>query len=441
MLSEAFERRTSAGKQVQWADSSGSDGGNGDVRKDKDGFRAASGRAGRNDTAKSRADTAMETLFASDDGDDDNHGGGGAASRQDLGSSARRPKTTVLDERSVLFCGLTLSVDDFVRARAAKTGESKEYSVSQERKAFLAETRDPIAKSSVSRMAESQVSSVSQECKESSVSRMAEAKVDSPPMFSPVMSSPLSQRRGARIQRRESRKEGIVVEKGSSSEEEMDLEQIEFGILQGDVAEAVVDEGSMKKEEAVFSRVSSTESVKKEMKKRKKKPGPRRASMPDDFNRVPSTDSQTFERAASADSENEDAAVRRPRSSEAALKLEAGKVKIAALEQAMTIEKVQAFDSSLVVNYDDEQFQKIYELDLDGADEGDDPVIPSLPLPGVRVLRGYTFRALDPAGHQRFPCTWRLPPLNFCLLARILNIWHHRCSRRCGEVASRICGA
>jgi hypothetical protein len=163
--------------------------------------------------------------------------------------------------------------------------------------------------------------------------------------------------------------------------------------------------------------------------------------MPDDFNRVPSTDSQTFERAASADSENEDAAVRRPRSSEAALKLEAGKVKIAALEQAMTIEKVQAFDSSLVVNYDDEQFQKIYELDLDGADEGDDPVIPSLPLPGVRVLRGYTFRALDPAGHQRFPCTWRLPPLNFCLLARILNIWHHRCSRRCGEVASRISGA
>ena len=164
------------------------------------------------------------------------------------------------------------------------------------------------------------------------MSRMAEAKVDSPPMFSPVMSSPLSQRRGARIQRRESRKEGIVVEKGSSSEEEMDLEQIEFGILQGDVAEAVVDEGSMKKEEAVFSRVSSTESVKKEMKKRKKKPGPRRASMPDDFNRVPSTDSQTFERAASADSENEDAAVRRPRSSEAALKLEAGKVKIAELD-------------------------------------------------------------------------------------------------------------
>ncbi len=386
ILSEAFERCTSAGKQVQWADSSGSDGGNRDVRKD--GFRAASGRAGSSGTAKSREDTAMATLFASDNGDDDNHGGGSAASRQEVGSSARRPKTTVLDARSVLFCGLTLSVDDFVRARAAKTGESKEYSVSQETRAIIVETRDPIAKSSVSRMAESQVSSVSQESKVSSVSRMAEAKVDSPPLFSPAMSSPLSQRRGARIQRRESRKEGIVVEKGSSSQEEMDFEQIEFVILHGDAAEAVVDDMlfSMKKEEAVISRVSSTESVKKEMKKRKKKkPGPRGAARPDDFNRVPSTDSQRFERAASADSENEDIAAR---SSEAALKLEAGKVKIAELEKAMTIEKVQAFDSSLVVNYDDEQFQKIYELDLDGADEGDDPVTPSLPLPGVRVLCG-----------------------------------------------------
>jgi hypothetical protein len=87
------------------------------------------------------------------------------------------------------------------------------------------------------------------------------------------MSSPLSHRRGARIQRRESRKEGIVVEKGSSSQEEMDFEQIEFVILHGDAAEAVVDDMlfSMKKEEAVISRVSSTESVKKEMKKRKKK--------------------------------------------------------------------------------------------------------------------------------------------------------------------------
>jgi hypothetical protein len=103
------------------------------------------------------------------------------------------------------------------------------------------------------------------------------------------MSSPLSHRRGARIQRRESRKEGIVVEKGSSSQEEMDFEQIEFVILHGDAAEAVVDDMlfSMKKEEAVISRVSSTESVKKEMKKRKKKkPGPRGAAKPDDFNRV-----------------------------------------------------------------------------------------------------------------------------------------------------------
>jgi hypothetical protein len=79
----------------------------------------------------------------------------------------------VLDARSVLFCGLTLSVDDFVRARAAKTGESKEYSVSQETRAIIVETRDPIAKSSVSRMAESQVSSVSQESKVSCVSRIA----------------------------------------------------------------------------------------------------------------------------------------------------------------------------------------------------------------------------------------------------------------------------
>ena len=39
----------------------------------------------------------------------------GRASRQDLGSSVRRSTTSMLDERSVLFYGLTLSVNDFVR--------------------------------------------------------------------------------------------------------------------------------------------------------------------------------------------------------------------------------------------------------------------------------------------------------------------------------------
>ena len=68
---------------------------------------------------------------------------------------------------------------------------------------------------------------------------------------------------------------------------------------------------------------------------------------------------------------------------EAALKLESGNVKIAALEKAMTIEKVEAFDSSLVVNYDDEQFQKTYELDLDGADEG--IIFQSMPALGKTV--------------------------------------------------------
>lgn len=351
ILSESFERRPSASKQVQWADSSPRGGGDGDTGKD--GFRAASRgvtTAGSSGTAKSRADTAIAALFAADLDDDDDGGDDGGASRQDLGSSARRPTTSVLDERSVLFCGLTLSVDDFVRARAAKMGQAAQYSISEETRASMA----------------------------GSV-----AKAESPALFSPVMSSPLSQRRGARLQRRESRKVGIMVDKGSSSEEEVDYDQIEFGILQDDAAEAVVDESNTVKEAAVFSRVSSTESVKKEMKKRKKKkPGQRGpASNQGEFTRVPSTDSQTFERAASADSHS-DAAVRMT-GAEAALKLESGNVKIAALEKAMTIEKVEAFDSSLVVNYDDEQFQKTYELDLDGADEG--IIFQSMPALGKTV--------------------------------------------------------
>ena len=83
------------------------------------------------------------------------------------------------------------------------------------------------------------------------------------------------------------------------------------------------------------------------MKKRKKKrTGQRGAAKHGDFDRVPSTDSQTFERVASADSHK---TARMAGGAEAAIELESGNVKIAALEKAMTIEKVEAFQGSFKV--------------------------------------------------------------------------------------------
>ena len=330
--SDGFE--TSAGKQVQWADH----GEAGKERKEINdhGFRTASrgiSTANSSGTAKSRADTAIETLFAVD--------------LESQRTSVRRPKSTAVDERTVLFCGLKLSLEDYMRAQDAKMGHLAGYVMSGEH------------------------------ANDSQLDVSKDTDCESPVLFSPVMTSPLSQRRGARLQRRTSRAQGVVIDKGSSSEEEIDYDTIEFGILQGDAAEAEVDESKTVKEEVVFSRVSSTASVKELKKRHRKKVGHRAGSKTCEFDRAPSADPNSIERAPSSGSQTLESRETGPSSQrrvngtvETAPRYETGNMKIAALEKAMVVEKVEAFDSSLVVDYDAEEFQKIFELDLEGADEG-----------------------------------------------------------------------
>lgn len=272
--------------------------------------------------------------------------------------SERRPFTgaAVTDQGGVVFCGHQFSIEDFMRAREAREGQLEAYKVSEN---FLANE--------------------GQEHKATS---------DSPNLNSPVGVSPLSQRRGARLQRRASRAQGEIVEKADSSEDEMDFSQIEFGILQGDSAEVHIDETqTIEADELMFSRVSSTESVtKKEMKKRKKKKRGHHAG--EEFERVASADSQASK--ASSTRSLKGAALRvsaalafqrRPsferKSSgvmEGAPRELTGNMKIAALEKDMIVEKIEAADSSIQLSYDDENLQKTYELDLDGADEVEDVV-------------------------------------------------------------------
>ena len=254
----------------------------------------------------------------------------------------------------MVYCGHKFSIEDFLRAREAKDGQLEAYNVS-----------------------------------ENVASNGSDEKAESPSINSPVTVSPLSQRRGARLQRKASRAQGETVEKADSSEDELDFNEIEFGILQGDSAEVHIDETQrIEADELRFSRVSSTESVttKKEMKKRKKK---KRGPHPgEDFERVASADSQVSKASSSRSLKGAALRVsaalafqRRPsferKSSggpENAPRELTGHMKIAALEKDMIVEKIEAADASIQLSYDDESLQKTYELDLDGADEVEDVV-------------------------------------------------------------------
>jgi len=381
-MSDFFERRPSAGKQVQWADAKmadekGDGGGHalGATTKGtappKDTFGAAiRGTTARSSaTAKSRANTAIDALFATED-----------ANSATEDAIHRRPwSLTEHDPASVIFCGLRLSIDDFVRARGAKTGQVATYSVSKQ-VAAEPETIEMIEE-------------------------------HEPVLFSPVVSSPLSQMRGARLQRRASRAEGLPVAVDGSSDEDLDFAQIEFGILKGDAAEVHINEsaGLQPATEVLFSRVSSTESIssKKELKKRvlkKKKTGHASKAGEHDkhdreFVRVASSVSQgtpcklapsfgrrplsqpqpppfehihprTLTPTHACTGADGTVAPSLPRASgvEAPQDL-TGNMKIATLEKDMTVQKIVAADASIQVSYDDASLSKTFVLDLEAADE------------------------------------------------------------------------
>ena len=321
-------------------------------------------------TAKSCAATAMELLFPDEEP-------AARFSRDEItksnamtriwtlatASSPCRPFTVCFpDEETgvVQCCGIKLSVEDFLRAQKAATGELEKYKGYSEKR----NAGD------------------------------ANCEVESP-LSSPSGCSPISRKRGQRLQRRLSRARGLSVE-GESSDEEMDVNQLEYQILDSDAAEVLIDEEELQfhraasaTEEAAFTRFASDESVKSatkmEMKTRKKKNRGHHAKTEEAVARASSGESQasTASRMLIAGKRVKNAlkltrAFSSSRtSSTAGLEIAprelTGEMKIAALHEDMKIEVIEAAESRQTIAEADLP-TKTFDLDLDGANEVADVV-------------------------------------------------------------------